>query len=162
VATDDVDAGYHVGSIWVNDATGETFVLVDDTTGAAIWVSTASAGEAAIEYVVDGAGSELTTGLKGFLEVPFDCTIITGRLFADTSGSVVVDIWSEPYADYPPTDADSITAAAPLTIVGDVKSEDGLLDGWTIAVSAGDILGFNIDSVSSVTRLTISLTVTRT
>lgn len=36
---DDADAGFTVGMIWVNTATGEAFVLVDATPGAAVWVS---------------------------------------------------------------------------------------------------------------------------
>ena len=35
---DDADAGYSIGMIWVNTATGEAFLLVDDTPGAAVWV----------------------------------------------------------------------------------------------------------------------------
>jgi len=37
---DDSDAGYIVGAHWVNTVTGEEFVLVDDTPGAAVWLST--------------------------------------------------------------------------------------------------------------------------
>lgn len=37
---DDADAGYTVGSNWINTTTGHEFVLVDSTTGSAVWVST--------------------------------------------------------------------------------------------------------------------------
>jgi len=37
---DDSDAGYIVGARWINTTTGEEFVLVDDTAGAAVWLST--------------------------------------------------------------------------------------------------------------------------
>ena len=137
-------------------AAGDEIIATSPTT--ASWQTPASA----IEWVVDGSGAELTTGLKGFLEVPFACTITAGRLLADQTGDAVVDVWAEGYADYPPTNADSITAAAPLTIAAGVKSEDVTLTGWTKTIAAGDILGFNVDSVATVTRLTISLTVTRT
>lgn len=39
---------------------------------------------------------------------------------------------------------------------------DSLLTGWTTAVAAGDVLGFNVDSVSTVTRVLLSLTVQAT
>jgi len=124
----------------------------------AIWSPTP---DAAIEYVVDGGGAALTTGLKGFLEIPFDCTITAGRLLADTSGDAVVDVWNDTYGAFPPTNADSITAAAPLTMTGAAKAEDVTLTAWLTDIHAGDILAFNIDSVATVTRLTISLTVER-
>lgn len=38
--TDDSDHGYMVGVRWVNSATGQEFVLVDNTVGAAVWIST--------------------------------------------------------------------------------------------------------------------------
>jgi hypothetical protein len=94
--------------------------------------------------------------------VPFDCTITGVTLLADTSGSVVIDIWKDTYANFPPTDADSITAAAPPTITAAVKSEDTTLTGWTKTLAAGDVLRFNVDSVATITRATLALAVTRT
>jgi hypothetical protein len=81
-------------------------------------------------------------------------------LLADQSGSIVVDIWKDTYANYPPVDADSITASAVPTISSAAKSQDTSISGWTVAISAGDILGFNVDSISTCTRVTLSLKVT--
>jgi hypothetical protein len=113
-------------------------------------------------FVIDGGEVAITTGIKGDIEVPFDCEIQAVTLLADQSGSIVVDIWVAPYADYPPTDADSITAAAPPTITAAVKSQDATLTDWTVALTEGDILRFNVDSVATVERVTVSLKVTRT
>lgn len=114
-----------------------------------------------IEYVIDGGGLAITTGVKGYLEVPFDCTIQQVTMLADQTGSIVVDIWKDTYANYPPVDADSITASAVPTISSAVKSVDTTLTGWTTSITAGDILGFNVDSASTVQRVTISLEVLR-
>ena len=81
-------------------------------------------------------------------------------LLADQSGSIVVDVWKDTYANYPPVDADSITSSAVPTISSATKSQDSSLSGWTTAISAGDILGFNVDSISTCERVTISLKVT--
>lgn len=116
----------------------------------------------AIEFVIDGGGSTITTGVKGYLEVPFACTITAARMFADQSGSIVVDVWKDTYANYPPVDADSITASAPPTISSTTKSQDTTLTGWTTTVSAGDVLGFNVDSCTSIQRCIVSLRITRT
>jgi hypothetical protein len=117
---------------------------------------------AAIEFVIDGGGATIATGVKGFIEVPFACTITAVRLLADQSGSIVVDVWKDTYTNYPPTDADSITAAAPPTISAATKSQDTTLTGWTTAVAAGSILGFNVDSVTTLQRVTVVLAVTKT
>lgn len=117
---------------------------------------------ATITFVIDGGGSTITTGVKGYLEIPFACTINRATALADQSGSIVVDIWKDTYANYPPVDADSITASAPVTISSATKSQDSTLTGWTTSIAAGDILGFNVDSITTCQRVTISLRVLKT
>lgn len=116
----------------------------------------------AVPFLIDGGGSAITTGIKGDTMIPFACTINSVTMLADQTGSVVVDIWKDTYANFPPTDADSITASAVPTISSAVKSQDATLTGWTTSVAAGDILRFNVDSASTITRVTIILQVTRT
>ena len=120
----------------------------------------------AIGLVIDGGGAVITTGVKGFLEVPFACTITAATLLstdaAVTSGSIVIDIWKDTYANYAPTVADTITASAKPTLSSAIKSRDTNLTGWTTAIAAGDVLGFKVDSVTTVTRVTLSLTVQAT
>lgn len=112
-----------------------------------------------IGLIIDGAGSAITTGVKGYVEVPFACTIQAVTLLGDVSGSIVVDIWKDTYANYPPVVGDSITAAAKPTISAATKSQDTTLTGWTTSVTAGDVLGFNVDSATTVTKVTLSLKV---
>jgi len=112
-----------------------------------------------INLVIDGGASVISTGLKGYLNVPFACTIKEVTLLADVSGSVVVDIWKDVYASYPPTVADSITASAKPTITAALKSQDSTLTGWTTTIAAGDVLGYNVNSVASIQKLTVSLKV---
>jgi len=111
-----------------------------------------------ITLVIDGGGAPISTGvLPVALEIPDACTITSARLLADQTGSIVVDIWNDTYANYPPTDADSITASAPPTISAASKSEDTSLTGWDTALAAGDILKFNVDSCSAITWCVLSL-----
>ncbi|MBA7592053.1 hypothetical protein ES708_34226 [subsurface metagenome] len=72
-----------------------------------------------------------------------------------------MDIWKDTYANFPPTNADSITSAAPPTISGAQKSEDSTLTNWVTAIAADAILAFNVDSVTDIQRVTISLKVTK-
>ena len=114
---------------------------------------------ATVQIIIDGGGSAIATGVKGYVTIPFAWSDITEAiLLADQSGSIVVDVWKDTYANYPPVDADSITASAPMTISSATKSRDTTLTGWTKTGSAGDVLGFNVDSATTVTRVTAALT----
>jgi hypothetical protein len=77
------------------------------------------------------------------------------------AGSMVLDIWKTAYAGYPPTVANSICAAALPTLASAIKYQDFVLSGWTTTVNAGDVLRFNVNSATSVTRFLIELTIAR-
>jgi len=117
---------------------------------------------ATLTFIIDGGGAVITTGLKGYLEIPFACTINRATLLADVSGSIVIDVWKDTYTNYPPLVADTITASAKPTITTATKSQDSTLTGWTTAITAGDILAFNVDSITTCQRVTLSLKVTKT
>lgn len=118
---------------------------------------------AAIAYVFDGGGAALTTGVKGDLLIPFACTINSATLQADQSGSIVIDIWKKTYTlDSPPAVAQTITASAKPTLASHQSSQDATLSGWTTSVAANDMLRFNIDSITTCTRVTLTLKVTKT
>jgi Carbohydrate-binding module family 5/12 len=112
--------------------------------------------EANVSYIISSNGP-IADGTKGARTVPFDGTIVEGRLLADVSGNAEVDIWKETFAGYPPTLADSITGATPLTLSGAIKQSDSTLSGWTTAVSAGDILVPYVTGVTVIQRLTVEL-----
>lgn len=116
-----------------------------------------------IGIVFDGGGVVITPGLKGFFEVGVDCTVTAATLLSTdasaTAGSLVVDVWKAPYAGYPPTVADSITASAQPTLSSANKSRDTTLAGWTTTITAGDILAFNVISAATVTKVAFTLTV---
>lgn len=110
-----------------------------------------------VEFVIDGGGSVITTGVKGDLDVGFNGRIVAATLMADVVGSIVVDVWKRPYASYPPSVADKITSATPPTLTAANKSQDTTLSGWTTAFSVGDVFRFNVNSASTVKRVTLSL-----
>lgn len=115
----------------------------------------------AIVCTVDGAGSAITTGTKGDIYIPFACTITRATVLADTTGSIVFDVWKDTYANYPPTIADTITASAKPTISASTKGQVTTLTGWTTSVAAGDTIRFNVDSASTVTKATLILSITK-
>lgn len=112
-----------------------------------------------IIVTIDGNGSVPSTGLVARFSVPKPLTITQVTLLADVSGSIVLDIWKDTYANYPPTVGDTITASAKPTISGAIKSQDGTLTGWTTSLSSGDTVFVNIDSIATITYCTMMLKV---
>ena len=114
-----------------------------------------------IVYVIDGGGSAITTGQKGHLSIPFDCTITGWTLLADQSGNITIDVWKDTYANFPPTVADNITGTEKPTLTSVQKNQDTNLTTWATSVTSGDILAFNVDSCATITRVTLTITATR-
>jgi len=156
---DPMDYTGATGSIGPTGATGSTGPT--GSVGATGSTGPTSAITAAIVFTTSNGTSVLSTGVKGYISVPFAATITEWTLLADVSGSIVIDIWKDTYANYPPTVADTITASAKPTISSSTKGQSSTLTGWTTSISAGDTLGFNIDSVSSIKNVTLILKITR-
>ena len=112
-----------------------------------------------VTYVIDGGGSTITTGSKGFLQIPFACTVNNWTIVADQSGSIVVDVKRATYSGFPTTS--SIAGSEKPTLSSVQKNQDLSLSTWTTSIAAGDILEFNVDSVTTVQRVTLALQVTR-
>jgi hypothetical protein len=150
-----------------DSGTTETWAI-DGATGAAQFDSTVTAarivGDTSVwSVIVDGGGSTITTGVKFDLEVPYNAIITRWDMLPDVSGSMVLDIWQDTYANFPPTVADTLSVSEKPTLTAASKSQDTSLNsgnGW--AVTQGNILRFNVTSVSTITRVTLALHVTRT
>ncbi len=115
-----------------------------------------------IDIILGNGLAEIATGVDCWVRMPYDCTITGVMMLANESGSIVMDIWKNTYANYPPTDVDSITSSAPPTISSATKSTDTTLTDWTTDISEGDILMFNVDSVTDIKRLTLTLMLKKT
>lgn len=119
-----------------------------------------------LRSVVEGYGSTISTGLNGYLIVPANCTINSVTLLGDQSGSIVLDIWKTNYTAFDsgsthPATGDKITGSTPPTIVAAKKYTDAALVGWSPLLSAGDVLGLNVTSITSFKRIFFFLNVTR-
>jgi hypothetical protein len=130
----------------------------DGSAGSPLAVSEAGKTRA-IVYVIE-EGTVLTSGIAGELSIPFACTITGIRLMADQAGSVVIDIWKASFLNYPPLVANSIFSSGKPTITADSKIDDTTLTGVDTAIAAGDTLVFNVDSATTIRRVTITITVT--
>lgn len=113
---------------------------------------------ASIQYTIDGGGSVPSTGAKGQVSIPVNCTVTGWVITANASGSAVVDVLKSTYAGFPSTS--TIAGSEKPTLTSAQKNEDLTLTTWTTAVSAGDIIQFNLNSVATVTRVNVTLNVT--
>jgi hypothetical protein len=142
-----------------------TLVAGVDMTGAPVTRKITIAqllGQQALNFIIGNGTTVISTGVKGVLEMPFAATILSVRLVAPKeSGDLVVDIWRDSYFNFPPTVADSITAAAKPTLAAANKYQDTTLTGWTTSIAAGDYLTINVDSAATITIATLSLRLLR-
>ena len=140
-------------------STGSTFTA-DEYNSMVTYVKSISSDSTGI--TIDGGGGVITTGIKGDIYIPYDCTIDSCTLISDSAGSIVIDIWKDTYDNFPPTDINTIVSTATPTLDYDDKSQDFTLTGWTTTITSGDILRYNVDSATTVTRCSLILGVTKT
>ena len=112
-----------------------------------------------VGITIDGGGSAITTGTKGYVEVPIEGTITEWKMVADVSGSCVMDVWVDSVPGTVPDNADSITASAKPTLTAQQIARSSTLTGWTTTVDQGDVFGFEVESASTVTRVTLVLVI---
>ncbi len=154
----------------------------------------------------------IQTGVKTFIQIPYNATITGVSAFADVSGSIVVDWYKQPYGTFSPTLATytngyinkavdpfnsrwtknkygrgnfrayrnntissnynytpfvnwalnpRTTYLTPITITSTVKYQDTTLTGHDTNVNAGDIICFVVNSVTTITRLDVNLSLTK-
>jgi hypothetical protein len=132
----------------------------DGTNVVAISVAGGSDSEtSAIQFVIDGGGSVPATGAWGQISIPYNCTITGWTITGDASGSAVIDVLRSTYSGFPTTS--SIAGTDKPTLSSAQKNTDSTLTGWgSTALSAGDELQINLNSVTTCKRLNLTITVT--
>jgi len=101
-----------------------------------------------VGVVVDGAGSIVTTGNKGFRYIPYDCTITDAVLIGDTTGTADFSIWRS-------SDISLVGATIGGLSLDNGQTAQGIA-GFTTGLSENDVLEFKIEgSPASVTRASL-------
>lgn len=129
-------------------------------------VGIASVLPGSIEFLIDGAGGNISARVWGYLTVPFNATLTSATMLGDQTGSIAMDVWKCTYAQFnpptTPTIANTITGSSAPAIVSSTKYQDTTLAGWTTSLTEGEILAFYVSAPStSITRVTLSLNLTR-
>ncbi|MEK7144992.1 MAG: hypothetical protein AAB794_04035 [Patescibacteria group bacterium] len=151
------------GANYTTSANDIVDVYADTTTKFYLYLRTK---KGQIGFVFGDGTNVITTGEKKAVRVqaPRGGTITGWTVLSldDTSGSISLDIWKDVYANYPPTVADTITAAAKPSITTAVGNTSTTLTGWTTAIAPGDVFTVNVDSVTSFKSIGLYLYVTWT
>lgn len=104
------------------------------------------------------AAASREAGQVCYVRVPYAGTITEWNIVANDTTTCVVDVWKA--AGSKPTNANSITAAAKPALTAATVGGSTTLTGWTTTVAAGDVIAFELESVSGVgTQITLTLKV---
>jgi len=102
-----------------------------------------------------------SSGTTVSLSVPYNCSIMQWDALSLSSGTFVADVKKSVYADYP--SMTSIAGTDKPTLAGNAyKGTSTTLTGWTLAVTAGDVLKFDIEQAIQSGTITAQLKVRKT
>ena len=146
-----------IGTVYANGGTSDQWNSVYSTVNT---YSATAFTKATIGITIDGGGSVITTGSKGYISIPYSCTINNNTIVANATGDIVIDIKKSTYSGFPTTA--SICAAAKPTLAAAQKSTDSTLTDWTTTINSGDIIEFVVDSAATITKATLTLGVIKT
>lgn len=159
-------------SLPASGAIGEVILTLDTGTfywwDGATWQETTTAPDpnliiSAVGVVIDGGGSVITTGSKGYAVVPYGATVSSWTVLADQAlSSVAVDVKRSTYTNFPST-VSIVGGSGNKPTLSNAQKNQANPTSWTsTAITAGDVLEFNVDSASTATRVTVQLKLTRT
>jgi hypothetical protein len=121
-----------------------------------------------INFIIDGGGSAITTGVKGDVFVHFNGVLRSWVVQGDQSGSIVVDVWGKKFADESaPTDSDAMPGSGSEPTLSSETSALSTAPSWNNMTITGSPtvpfhLRYNVDSISTCERVTVALAVQRT
>lgn len=129
-------------------------VLQFATTGTAAFVTNVKT----LNFIIDGGGSVITTGVKGNVVLDADYTFNGWTIVSDLSGSIVVDVRRSTFGSFPSTNVDAgttiVTGALPTLTTARIAENLAIT---TVDLSARDILEFEVNSATTITRVTVAL-----
>jgi len=136
-------------------------VTISDAGVTTIGAATVTAAKLASNLIIDdfgitidGGGAVPGTGSKGFITIPYSGTITNWYLAADQAGSCVIDV---------KISGSSIIGTGNKPTLSSVQTGNAAVSGWTsTSISAGDIIEFNLNSVTTITRVNLVIKLNRT
>lgn len=133
--------------------------VLQNSSGTISWANSVDTG---VKFPIvkswDGQGSAVTTGNTRYFTAPYAMTITGWNISCvGSSPTCTIDIWKVATGTALPTVANTIMGTKPALSSGNAV-RSSTMTGWTtLAISAGDILGFNIDACSNATVINFEL-----
>ena len=109
---------------------------------------------------IDGPGAAPAVGVAGYVTIPYSCTISGWSLQSDQPGSITIDVLKHA-GSIPNATTDKISGSAPPALSTQQLVQSGTTTGWSTAVSANDVVGFNVTAASTLTRATLVVNCSR-
>lgn len=161
----------YLGGLWAKAMGKLTNALTNRTTlqratlGAGLTYSggviSASGSALGLQETIRVPFTSVAANTKRYVSVPRSLQINGWTILADVSGSLVVDIYSDLFANYPPNNTKSICASAKPTLSSSSKAKDSTLTGWTATIPDDSALIVNVDSVTAVGAFELALYCTK-
>jgi len=101
-----------------------------------------------------------TTGLIGYITIPYNGTITGWQVIGNISGNCTFDVWKQS-AGVIPTIADSIVGTEKPNLLAQQINSDLSLTTWTTAVTAGDIVAIVLDNGSILSQAWLTVFITK-
>lgn len=98
-----------------------------------------------INFLIDASPEDITTGIKAYTQVPYNCEVTQWYVLARQSGTIVFDIKSCNFTGYPST-ASIVNGDYPL-VSGQIQNSN-LNVSWS-QLYAGQLLEFSVESNSA-------------
>ena len=101
---------------------------------------------------IDAGTSFISTGIKKYISVPYNCIITGWTIIGNTTGNIVLDVWK---SNTIPNVLNTITGSEKPTLISQQTNNDTNLTTWNTIVSVGDIIAINVDSVSGLNSISL-------
>jgi len=112
-------------------------------------------------FSMNGNGSNIPIGNKGYTQINYDCSIASWTVVADSSGSVTIDIKRSSYSVFPITTS-LIGGGTPLTLSSSQKNTSTPASWTSTTLNAGDILEFDVTASTITANVNVILKLIKT
>ena len=107
---------------------------------------------------IDGGGSVITTGIKGYSVLPYNAIITGWDIVGDVTGSCVIDVWKSSSGTIP-TISNTITGTEKPMLTAQQINSNNNLTSWVNNISLGDVIAFNVESITTLTKVSLIIKV---
>lgn len=146
----DSDSG--IEYVWIFD--GDNYLWMQPTDTAVV----SSPVEEIISISLDSSPSDISTGVKGYRQVGYNCTIKEWYIVAGQTGSIEFDVKAGSFSSFP-TISSIVGGSQPELVSQDKNSNTS--PGW-VALSANDIIEFSVLSCAGIQTVGLFIKVQKT